>query len=450
MYETYKELPLLTLSKIIILMNILIIGSGGREHAIAWKIKQSPKCKNLFVAPGNAGTSSVATNVNIGVSDFEKLGIFSLEKNIDLILVGPEVPLVEGIVDYFKSTEKLKNIYIIGPDKIGAQLEGSKDFSKNFMAKYGIPTAASRTFIASELEQGLAYLDTHDLPIVLKADGLAAGKGVIIAQSKAEAKQTLKEMLADKKFGEASSKVVIEQFLDGIELSVFALSDGKNYIILPEAKDYKRIGEGDTGPNTGGMGAVSPVPFANKEFMAKVEERIIIPTVEGLKKEGIHYVGFIFFGLIKVKGEPFVIEYNARMGDPETEVVMPRIESDFVDILVAAAKQELDKTEIKFRKEAATTIMLVAGGYPEEYEKGDEISGLDQIKDVIAFHAGTKLNEQGKVVSNGGRVIALTAYGENFEKALEKSKTAAELVTWKNRYYRKDIGFDLLALLEKA
>ncbi len=425
-------------------MNILIIGAGGREHAFAWKISQSAKCDQLFVAPGNAGTSSVATNVDIGVSDFESIAKFSLEKNIHLILIGPEVPLVEGIVDYFRSKTELKNILLVGPDKIGAQLEGSKDFSKNFMMRHNIPTASSKTFTYKNLEEGLAYIENHTLPIVLKADGLAAGKGVIISNSKEESKSVLKEMITDKKFGDASTKVVIEQFLDGIEVSVFALTDGKNYVILPEAKDYKRIGEGDTGPNTGGMGAVSPVPFADKVFMQKVEERIIKPTINGLQKEGIDYVGFIFFGLINVKNEPMVIEYNARMGDPETEVVIPRIESDFVELLVAAAKKELNQVTIKISDKVATTVMLVAGGYPDEYEKGHAISGLDKVKDVLPFHAGTKKGSNGEILSNGGRVIALTAVGDTMEEALGKSKAAAELVLWKERYYRKDIGFDLL------
>lgn len=431
-------------------MNILIIGSGGREHAIAWKIRQSNKCRHLFVAPGNAGTSAIATNVEISATDFTKLGAFSLEHDIQLIVVGPEVPLVAGLVDYFRSVPELKHILIVGPDKTGAQLEGSKDFSKKFMERHKIPTAASKTFTGVNLAEGLAYLDTHSLPIVLKADGLAAGKGVIISNSREESKAVLKEMITDKKFGDASTKVVIEQFLDGIEVSVFVITDGKNYKILPEAKDYKRIGEGDTGPNTGGMGAVSPVSFANASFMQKVEDRIIKPTINGLHQEGIEYIGFIFFGLISVKDEPYVIEYNARMGDPETEVVIPRIESDLVDLLIAAAKKELDKATIKITPKAATTVMLVAGGYPEEYEKGHPISGLDQVKDVLPFHAGTKTGPKGEVLSNGGRVIALTAFGETIEEALTKSKKAAEQVTWKDRYYRRDIGFDLLKLQQKA
>ena len=431
-------------------MNILIIGAGGREHAFAWKIRQSNKCRHLFVAPGNAGTSSLATNVNIGVTDFEELGKFSLENDIQLILIGPEVPLVEGLVDYFRSVVELRHILLVGPDKVGAQLEGSKDFSKNFMLRHNIPAAASKTFTSENLNEGLSYIDNHALPIVLKADGLAAGKGVIISNSKEESKAVLKEMITDKKFGDASTKVVIEQFLDGIEVSVFVITDGKNYKILPEAKDYKRIGEGDTGLNTGGMGAVSPVSFADAVFMQKVEERIIKPTINGLHVEGIEYIGFVFFGLISVQNEPFVIEYNARMGDPETEVVIPRIESDFVELLLAAAKKELDQVVLKISSKVATTVMLVAGGYPEEYEKGQVIRGLDKVKDVLAFHAGTKAGSNGEVLSNGGRVIALTALADTMEEALNKSKAAAEQVTWKDRYYRKDIGFDLLKLLKHS
>ena len=427
-------------------MNILIIGAGGREHAFAWKIRQSNKCRHLFVAPGNAGTSSLATNVDIGVTDFEKLGIFSLENDIQLILIGPEVPLVEGMVDYFRSVAELRHILLVGPDKKGAQLEGSKDFSKNFMLRHNIPTASSKTFTHENLEEGLAYIENHTLPIVLKADGLAAGKGVIISNSKEESKAVLKEMITDKKFGDASTKVVIEQFLDGIEVSVFVITDGKNYKILPEAKDYKRIGEGDTGLNTGGMGAVSPVSFADSVFMKKVEDRIIKPTIDGLHKEEIEYIGFVFFGLISVKNEPYVIEYNARMGDPETEVVIPRIESDFVELLLAAAKKELEQATIKISSKVATTVMLVAGGYPEEYEKGHEISGLEKVKEILPFHAGTKSGKNGEILSNGGRVIALTALGNSIEEALTKSKSAAEQVVWKDRYYRKDIGFDLLKL----
>ncbi|HEY8401722.1 MAG TPA: phosphoribosylamine--glycine ligase, partial [Cytophagaceae bacterium] len=416
-------------------MNILILGSGGREHALTWKIKQSKNCDKLFVAPGNAGTAAIAENVAISLSDFPSLGQFAIDQKIDLIVVGPEAPLVEGVVDYFRNTASLNHILIVGPDKKGAQLEGSKDFSKKFMQKYGIPTASSKTFTADTLSEGLEYVGNHSLPVVLKADGLAAGKGVIIAESHQEAKDTLNDMLANKKFGDASAKVVIEQFLKGIELSVFVVTDGKNYKILPEAKDYKRIGEGDTGPNTGGMGAISPVPFADQVFLDKVETRIIKPTIEGLQKEGIEYIGFIFFGLINVDGDPYVIEYNARMGDPETEVVIPRIESDLVELLVATAKKELFKTNISFKKQAATTVMLVAGGYPGDYEKGKEISGLESVEDVLVFHAGTLLKDN-KVVTNGGRVIAVTAYGDTIEDALAKSNKAAEKINWEKKYYR--------------
>ncbi len=424
-------------------MNILVVGSGGREHAFAWKIKQSERCANLYVAPGNAGTREIAENVDIAVNDFQGLGEFCLSRGIDLVLVGPEAPLVDGIADYFASDERLKSILLIGPDAKGAQLEGSKDFSKAFMNKYAIPTASSRTFTPADYADGIEYVGNHSLPVVLKADGLAAGKGVIIAEDHQVAKDTLKDMLVGRKFGDAGAKVVVEEFLSGIELSVFALTDGEDYVILPEAKDYKRIGEGDTGPNTGGMGAVSPVPFANEEFMGKIEKRIIKPTIEGLKKENIRYVGFIFFGLINVGGEPYVIEYNARMGDPETEVVLPRIQSDLVDLLEKAAKGELRGANVEFGRQVATTVMLVAGGYPESYDKGYEISGLDKVGDVVPFHAGTTIKEN-KVVTNGGRVIAMTALGDSLEDALAKSNEAAGRVSWTGRYYRTDIGFDLV------
>jgi phosphoribosylamine--glycine ligase len=425
-------------------MNILILGAGGREHTLAWKIKQSSKCNKLFVAPGNAGTSQVAENISIALTDFPKLAEFSLKNNIELIVVGPEAPLVDGVVDYFKGRNDLKNIFIIGPDKKGAQLEGSKDFSKNFMSLYGIPTASSKTFTEKNLKEGLIYLETHPTPIVLKADGLAAGKGVIITSDKEEAKKTLTDMLANKMFGEASSKVVIEQFLDGIEVSMFVLSDGKDYLLLPEAKDYKRIGEGDTGPNTGGMGAISPVPFVNKAFMSKVEEKVIKPTIEGLRKEGIHYVGFIFFGLMNCQGEPWVIEYNARLGDPETEVIVPRIKTDLVDLLLATAKGNLSNTKIEFDERTATTVMLVAGGYPDSYEKEKVISGLSETKDVLVFHAGTKTDGKGNVLTNGGRVIAVTSFGKDIEEALAGSNKGAEKINWDKKYYRRDIGLDLL------
>ena len=424
-------------------MNILIIGSGGREHAIAWKIKQNQKCQNLFVAPGNAGTAQLATNVALGVNDFDNIAAFIKAEKIDLVVIGPEEPLVKGLVDFLEADKELANLKIVGTSKNGAQLEGSKDFSKEFMFRHNIPTAAYKTFTSSQVKEAVSYLETIPAPYVLKADGLAAGKGVIISENLQEAQAELHEMLANLKFGDASSKVVIEQFLDGIELSVFVLTDGEDYIILPEAKDYKRIGEGDTGLNTGGMGALSPVPFADKAFMQKIEDRIIKPTVDGLKKDGIKYKGFIFFGLIKVDGEPIVIEYNVRMGDPETEVVIPRIKSDFLELLIATADSNLKNASIEFTKEAAATVMLVAGGYPEMYPKGDEISGLDTVQDVLPFHAGTQL-VNGKVLTNGGRVIAVSALGTDLADALAKSNKAAEQITWNKRYYRTDIGFDLL------
>ncbi len=425
-------------------MNILVIGSGGREHAISWKLAQSPLLTKLYVAPGNPGMKEVAEIVHIGVSDFEKLGEFALEKNIDLIIVGPEVPLVEGIKDYFLANEQLSKIGMVGPDKIGAQLEGSKDFSKNFMEKYNIPTASYRTFTKDTLQEGLAYLDTHTLPIVLKADGLAAGKGVIIAEDLKTAKDTLVDMLANSMFGDASSRVVVEQFLTGIEASCFVLSDGDTYKILPVAKDYKRIGEGDTGPNTGGMGAISPVPFADKVFMDKVEARIIIPTVNGLKAEGIKYVGFIFVGLIKVGDDPYVIEYNARMGDPETEVVFPRITSDVVALMAATANGTLASQTLTIDPRTATTIMLVSGGYPADYSKGFAISGIEKVEDVKVFHAGTSLNANNELVNTGGRVLALTAFGKDIAEALAKSNQAARTIQWEGKNYRTDIGFEFL------
>jgi phosphoribosylamine--glycine ligase len=424
-------------------MNTLILGSGGREHAFAWRIAQSPLCDKLFVAPGNAGTAQVATNLSIGYNDFEKIAEAVISNQIELVIVGPEEPLVKGIRDYFQSREDLKNVLMVGPDSKGAMLEGSKDFSKNFMVKYGIPTAKSETFTKDTLQEGLNYLDTQKLPIVLKADGLAAGKGVIIALTLDEAKESLTEMLVDAKFGDASSKVVIEEFLTGIELSVFVLTDGKSYKILPEAKDYKRIGEGDTGLNTGGMGAVSPVPFASEKFMKAVESEVIIPTIEGLKKEGIDYNGFIFIGLMNHEGEPQVIEYNARMGDPETEVVLPRIESDFMSLMIATAKGELHETELTISKQHAVTTVVVAGGYPGDYKKGDVIVGYDSITDANIFHAGTKL--EGKlVVTNGGRVMVLTGMSNTLEMAIQKSQKAAHDVLFDGKYYRKDIGLDVL------
>lgn len=429
-------------------MNILILGSGGREHAFAWKIVQSPKCTSLFVAPGNAGTGQIATNINVQVNDFDGIKKIVIEKNIELVIVGPEDPLVNGIVDFFKKDKALKKIKIIGPDAAGAQLEGSKDFSKNFMVKYGIPTAYSQTFTADSISEGLAYLESKPGPYVLKADGLAAGKGVIITEHLSEAQTALKDMLQGGKFGEAGSRVLVEQFLKGIELSVFVLTDGKNYVILPEAKDYKRIGEGDTGLNTGGMGAVSPVPFADSAFLSKVEEKVVKPTLDGLQKEGIHYVGFIFIGLMNDGGEPSVIEYNVRMGDPETEVVLPRIKTDLVRLFTAAAKGTLDKISIKTTPKYAVTTMVVAGGYPEEYKKGDAMEIPESSGETIVFHAGTK-NENGNILTNGGRVIALTGMGRTMAAAITKSQRLARNVKFKNKYYRKDIGLDLREFLEK-
>ena len=423
-------------------MNILVVGSGGREHALTWKILKSSKTDKVFVAPGNAGTAQIAINVDLKVNDFEGIKDFVLQNNIELVIVGPEEPLVNGISDYFAETPELQNIKIFGPKKEGAQLEGSKDFSKEFMFRNDIPTAKYATFNDTQVEEAVSYLDSYEGPYVLKADGLAAGKGVIITEDKEDAKATIQDMLENKRFGDASAKVVVEEFLAGLELSVFVITDGKNYVTLPNAKDYKRIGEGDTGLNTGGMGALSPVPFASDSFMQKVDERIIKPTIEGLSKENIDYTGFIFFGLIEVKGEPFVIEYNVRMGDPETEAVMLRIDSDLVELIDAATKGELEGKTIEINDSAASTLMLVAGGYPESYEKGNEISGLDEVQDVIPFHAGTTLKD-GKVITNGGRVIALSALGSNIFDALDKSYKAAEIVNWKDRHFRKDLGFDL-------
>ncbi|MEQ8423501.1 MAG: phosphoribosylamine--glycine ligase [Cyclobacteriaceae bacterium] len=423
-------------------MNILVVGSGGREHALAWKIKQSKKCGQLFVAPGNAGTSSVARNVAIGVEDFESLGKFSLEKNIDLIVVGPEGPLVKGIRDYFEANPSLKHILMVGPGKSGARLEGSKDFSKQFMLRNGVPTAQARAFVATGLNDSLQYLESIKPPIVLKADGLAAGKGVVICQSVDEAKGVIREMLEDKKFGEASSKVLVEEFLDGIELSVFVMTDGKDYAILPEAKDYKRIGENDTGPNTGGMGAVSPVIFADAIFMKKVEEQVIKPTIAGLAKENIPYKGFIFIGLMNIKGEPFVIEYNARMGDPETQAVLPRIDMDFLELLMATAKGELTSQPVPHKNDMAMTVVMVAEGYPEKYQKGKTIEGLDKVNSSLVFHAGTAENE-GKVVTNGGRVLAVTGIGSTIDQAGSQAYKDVSSIQWDGLYFRKDIGQDL-------
>ncbi len=423
-------------------MKILVLGAGGREHTFAWKIAQSKKYTKLFVAPGNAGTAEIAENVAINVTDFKAIKDFVLKENIDMLVVGPEDPLVQGITDFFTEDPEISHVKVIGPSKRGALLEGSKERAKEFMAMHKIPTAAYESFTEESLETGKKFLETLKPPYVLKADGLAAGKGVLILNDLEKAKQELENMLADKKFGEASAKVVIEEFLDGIELSVFVLTDGKNYKILPTAKDYKRIGEGDTGLNTGGMGAISPVPFADAAFMQKIEERIVKPTVEGIKTEEIDYKGFIFIGLIKVDNEPYVIEYNVRMGDPETEVVLPRIQSDLVEMLEKTAEGNLDKISLEIDKRTATTVMLVSGGYPEAYEKGKEISGFDKIEDAVVFHAGTK-NENGKVVTNGGRVIAVSAFGEDFKQALKKSYQNAGQLHFDKMYFRKDLGFDL-------
>ncbi|WP_080237300.1 phosphoribosylamine--glycine ligase [Spirosoma rigui] len=424
-------------------MNILILGSGGREHAFAWKLTQSPLCDTLFVAPGNAGTAQVATNLPFGYSDFPAVADAVRTHHIDLLIVGPEEPLVKGIVDYMRQQPDLAQLPIVGPDATGAQLEGSKDFSKQFMQRYGIPTASSQTFTIDTLADGLTYLETHALPIVLKADGLAAGKGVIIAETVAEAQATLTDMLDGQKFGEAGSRVVVEQFLRGIELSVFVLTDGTNYKILPEAKDYKRIGEGDTGPNTGGMGAVSPVVFASESFLRKVEEKVVKPTLAGLQQEGIHYQGFIFVGLMKVNGEPFVIEYNARMGDPETEVVLPRIQNDFAELMMATATGTLTDITLQVSPQTAVTTVVVAGGYPDAYEKGHVISDLERLDDIMAFHAGT-LAQNGHIMTNGGRVLALTAQANSLENAVRKSQEAARTVQFAGKQYRKDIGLDLI------
>ena len=429
-------------------MNILILGSGGREHTFAWKFSQSKYCTNLFVAPGNAGTAQIATNLALGVNDFAGIAKAVKEHQIEMVIVGPEEPLVRGIVDFFRKDKALKKVKIVGPDASGARLEGSKDFSKAFMQKYNIPAAHSVTFTKDTLQEGLQYLDNQALPIVLKADGLAAGKGVIIAESKAEAKQALHEMLAEAKFGDASSKVLVEQFLTGIELSVFVLTDGKNYKILPEAKDYKRIGVNDKGLNTGGMGAVSPVVFADNVFLNKVEQQIVKPTLAGLQAENIKYVGFIFVGIMNVAGEPYVIEYNARMGDPETEVVFPRIKTDMVKLMRATADGKLDKIKLSINPKVAVATVVVAKGYPGDYPKGDLMQIPEAEKDTLVFHAGTKVAPANVVETNGGRVIVLTGMARTLNSARKKSQLMAKKVIFDGKYFRNDIGKDLLKYLK--
>jgi len=430
-------------------MNILLLGSGGREHAFAWKIVQSPKCSQLFVAPGNPGTAEIATNVPLGVTDFTGIYEFIQAQSIDLVVIGPEEPLVKGLVDYLHTQKGTEHLPIVGPSQLGATLEGSKDFSKQFMLRNGVPTAAYATFHAHQLEEGIAYLEQQSLPIVLKADGLAAGKGVLICESLEDAKLSLKEMLVDAKFGDASSKVVVEEFLTGIELSVFVATDGVSYKILPEAKDYKRIGEGDTGLNTGGMGAVSPVPFADAAFLQKVEERIVKPTIAGLEKEGIPYKGFLFIGLMNTKGEPYVIEYNVRMGDPETEAVLPRIESDFVDLLVGISGGTLASYTLQISPKICTTVVMVSGGYPESYAKGFPITLPKKTRNSMVFHAGTAQSESGVLTNQGGRVLAITGMASTLEAALDSAYATVAEISWEKAYFRRDIGQDILRLENK-
>ena len=423
-------------------MNILILGSGGREHAISWKISQSEKCRNLYIAPGNAGTGLVGNNLSVNINDFKEVKLNVIEKSIDLVIVGPEEPLVRGIVDFFKSDDELKHVKIFGPSSEGSKLEGSKDFSKEFMFRNNIPCAKSKTFNKKNLSEGISFLEKINPPYVLKADGLAAGKGVLILDDLEEAKSELSKMILDEKFGDASKNVLIEEYLDGIEVSVFAITDGHNYIILPEAKDYKRIGEGDTGLNTGGMGAVSPVDFADNEFMKKVEDSVIRRTVNGIKKEKLDYKGFIFAGLMNVNGEPYVIEYNVRMGDPETQVVIPRIKNDLLNVFIKCLNEKINEVELDIENNFTTTVILAADGYPESYKKGDDIRNLEEFSNSKIFHAGTK-KENNRILSNGGRVIACTGYGESLEDALKNSYKLADNISWDNKYFRKDIGEDL-------
>ena len=423
-------------------MNTLILGSGGREHAISWKISQSEKCSNLYIAPGNAGTGLVGNNLSVNINDFKEVKLNVIEKSIDLVIVGPEEPLVRGIVDFFKSDDELKHVKIFGPSSEGSKLEGSKDFSKEFMFRNNIPCAKSKTFNKKNLSEGISFLEKINPPYVLKADGLAAGKGVLILDDLEEAKSELSKMILDEKFGDASKNVLIEEYLDGIEVSVFAITDGQNYIILPEAKDYKRIGEGDTGLNTGGMGAVSPVDFADNEFMKKVEDSVIKRTVNGIKKEKLDYKGFIFAGLMNVNGEPYVIEYNVRMGDPETQVVIPRIKNDLLNIFIKCLEEKINDVDLDIENNFTTTVILAAAGYPESYKKGDEIRNLEEFSNSKIFHAGTK-KENNRILSNGGRVIACTGYGESLQDALKNSYKLADSISWDNKYFRKDIGEDL-------